>query len=75
MKEKPDVRDLVVADLEERYAKGLQDYGVPLQPYNGRNALWDTYEELLDAALYLRQFIYELDNRNGNNSHGETVGK
>lgn len=60
-KQKPDIRDLVVADLELRFQKGLRDYGVPLRPFNGRSALLDLYEELLDSVCYLRQLIYEED--------------
>lgn len=56
---KPDIRDLVVDDLEIRFQKGLEDYGVPLRPFNGRSPLLDLYEELLDSVLYLRQLIYE----------------
>lgn len=56
------VWDLVVADMKARDAVGLERYGTRLQPHNGRDALWDAYEELLDAAAYIRQRIYEIDN-------------
>lgn len=49
----------VLADMRERDATGRARYGVPLQPHNGRDALVDAYQELLDAAVYLRQHIYE----------------
>lgn len=57
----PQVADLVIADIEERRRKGIAEYGTPLQPFNGRDALWDVYEELLDAVQYLRQHIWERD--------------
>jgi hypothetical protein len=60
---RPHINDLVVRDLESRKAMGMKKYGVPLQPFNGRNAKKDLYEELLDAVLYLRQEMYEQDNK------------
>ena len=51
----------VMADLMERVQKGLDTYGTPLQTDNGRNALQDLYEELLDAAMYIKQKLLELD--------------
>lgn len=58
----PDIKQVVVEDLERRYQQGIQEYGVPLRPHNGRDALWDAYEEALDLVQYLRQAIYERDN-------------
>lgn len=49
------VHDRVADDLYVRRAKGLKEYGRTLQPHNGRDALWDAYEEALDLACYLRQ--------------------
>jgi hypothetical protein len=59
----PAVWDLVVADMRERDATGEARYGVRLQPRNGRDALVDAYQELLDACVYMRQAIYERDGR------------
>jgi hypothetical protein len=53
------VQSLVRADLETRERIGVQRYGTPLQPHNGRDALRDAYEEALDLACYLRQAIEE----------------
>jgi hypothetical protein len=53
------VLPLVEADLRARIAKGASEYGEPLTTRNGRDALWDAYEEALDLALYLRQAIAE----------------
>ena len=50
---------LVVADLVARREVGVAEYGVPLSAGNGRDALVDLYEELLDAVCYLRQALEE----------------
>lgn len=59
---KPYVYSLLLEDLESRYKIGMQRYGKALQPFNGRDALRDAYEEAIDLAFYLRQAIYERDN-------------
>lgn len=66
----PGMHDLVIADWREldgaiwpsiiremqaRRDVGLQRYGQPLQAGNGRDALRDLLEEVLDAAVYARQ--------------------
>lgn len=53
------VLDLVLIDLQERANVGKQRYGVFLETHNGRDALWDAYQEALDLAMYLRQAIEE----------------
>ena len=53
------VWDLVIQDMQERNQVGIQRYGTPLQPFNGRDALVDAYQEALDLAVYLRQAIVE----------------
>ena len=58
----PHIHDQVAADLAQRKTLGTATYGQPLQAHNGRDALWDLYEELLDACTYLRQVISERDN-------------
>ena len=57
------VMDLVVSDLAQRRAKGIETYGKPLRAHNGRDALWDAYEEALDLCCYLRQEIEERKTR------------
>jgi hypothetical protein len=59
----PAIQDLVLTDIEARRTLGIQRYGTALQPFNGRNSLRDAYEEALDLAIYLRQLIYEDENR------------
>lgn len=61
--ELPPVWDLVVTDMLQRDQSGLRKYGTRLQPNNGRDALVDAYQEALDLAVYLRQAIYERDNK------------
>lgn len=53
------VVELVVEDLYLRKQLGIATYGTPLQPHNGRDALQDLYEELLDAACYVKQKLVE----------------
>jgi hypothetical protein len=53
--------DLVIADIKERDAHGLATYGTRLQPFNGRNAAKDKYQELLDAVVYSKQEQIERD--------------
>lgn len=54
-----DITPLVIADLQARTERGIQTYGRALQTQNGRDALWDAYEEALDLCQYLRQRIEE----------------
>jgi hypothetical protein len=51
------VWELVVQDMQQRDNQGRQKYGTPLQASNGRDALVDLYQELLDACVYIRQEI------------------
>lgn len=59
----PAIWELVQVDMKERDAVGRERYGTPLQANNGRDALVDSYQEILDAAVYLRQAIFERDGR------------
>lgn len=61
--EHPAMWPLVVRDMEQRDSVGRKRYGTPLQPFNGRDALRDAYEEALDLCVYLRQALYERDGR------------
>ena len=53
------VHDLVILDFAERKNIGTIRYGTPLQAFNGRSALRDAYEEVLDLTAYLRQVMLE----------------
>lgn len=56
------IQSLVRTDLVEREKVGISRYGTSLQPFNGRDAFRDAYEEALDLACYMRQIIEERDN-------------
>jgi len=56
-----EVISLVMEDLNARAEFGKQKYGTYLTAHNGRDALYDLYQELLDAVMYIRQVIYERD--------------
>jgi hypothetical protein len=55
------VTEQVIADLRARTELGIAKYGRPLETFNGRNALRDLYEELLDGAQYVKQRLLEED--------------
>lgn len=59
----PPIAPLVIQDIYTRAGVGAQKYGTHLQPHNGRSALVDAYQELLDLAQYLRQEIYEREGK------------
>lgn len=49
----------VLADILERAEAGKKKYGHYLETNNGRDALWDAYQEAIDLVMYLRQRILE----------------
>jgi Trm5-related predicted tRNA methylase len=53
----------VCQDIAERQARGLSKYGTTVErnPLDLRQWLQHQYEELLDAAIYCRRAIEELD--------------
>lgn len=55
------VGEAVIRDMEARIALGKERYGTALQTFNGRDALIDAYEEVLDLAMYLKQRLMELE--------------
>lgn len=61
--ENPAVWDLVMKDMADRDKEGYRKYQTRLQPFNGRDALVDAYQETIDAVVYLRQVIYERDKK------------
>lgn len=61
--ENPAIWHIVIMDMLNRDHVGRERYGTALQPHNGRDALSDAYQEVLDAAAYLRQAIYERDGK------------
>jgi hypothetical protein len=59
MPEREPILSYVLHDISERVRVGTEVYGEPLSTHNGRDPLWDAYEEALDLCLYLRQCIAE----------------
>ena len=59
----PAIWDLVVEDMRGRDALGTAKYSQQLKPHDGRDSLIDCYQEILDAAVYLRKAIYERDGK------------
>jgi len=55
----PSIHDLVIKDMEDRKAFGLEKYGTILQACNGRKTAVDLHQELLDAVVYSRSLIEE----------------
>lgn len=53
------INPLVIEDLKQRNAHGEAKYGEGLRAQNGRAALVDAYQEVLDLAQYIRQEIEE----------------
>jgi hypothetical protein len=69
--DRPAIADLVIADIQGRKRIGIERYGVALQPHNGRDALVDLYQELLDGAKYARQKIEELEDHRAEGAAAE----
>lgn len=63
--DRPFVADALKDYIEARKQTGIERYGTPLQPHNGRDALRDAFEEAVDLATYLAQVIIERDGRLG----------
>lgn len=57
-KPSPDV-DKALKLLTDRAKFGYEKYGTYLHPHNGRSALIDLRDELLDAQMYVMQFAME----------------
>lgn len=57
--DQPFIHDTVANEVLARGRLGERRYGTRLQPFNGRRALQDAYEECLDMAVYLRQQLSE----------------
>ena len=54
-----EIREALLKDMRDRDAWGRSKYKVPLQPFNGRDALVDLYQEFLDATAYTMQYRLE----------------
>jgi len=55
----------VIADITQRQRLGLSKYKttVDANPLPLRDWLWHQYEELLDAAIYCRRAVEEIDRK------------
>jgi hypothetical protein len=51
--------DRVADDLEKRISFGEKKYGQRLRTHNGRDAVLDSYQEILDFLNYLMQGVLE----------------
>ena len=58
-----DIESKVISDILRRQAIGLKKYGMSVadNPLPLRDWLQHQYEELLDAAIYCRRAIEEID--------------
>jgi hypothetical protein len=54
-----EILPMVVADLQARAEHGLAKYGTPLRAFDGRTTMVDVYDEILDAAMYVRKELHE----------------
>jgi hypothetical protein len=59
----PAMQDLVIADIDARKQVGIERYGQTLKAFDGRDNLKDIYDELIDAAIYVRKEIYKRDGK------------
>lgn len=53
------VQNILIQALIDRRQHGIRKYGRPLETGNGRDALTDLWEELVDAVSYLTQLRLE----------------
>jgi hypothetical protein len=51
--------DSAVARINAREAVGIERYGQPLQPGNGRDVMRDVWEETVDQVAYLATAVRE----------------
>jgi len=53
------VPEALIEDMKARDQFGRKKYGTPLQPFNGRDAVRDAYQEALDLCVYTKQATME----------------
>ena len=54
-------RVAIAAEVRHRARIGADKYGTRLQPHNGRNALADLLDEIVDGIQYARQHLAEVE--------------
>ncbi len=52
----------VIELFRQRDRTGVERYGTPLGPFNGRDSLWDAIEEECDKIVYMYNAWLEKDN-------------
>jgi hypothetical protein len=52
-------RERIACDVAVRREIGIQRYGTALQPFNGRSAVQDAWEEFIDLGQYIEQIRRE----------------
>lgn len=55
------ITDAVIGDLLARREHGVRKYGTELQSHNGRDAMVEIYQELIDSVVYVKQLLMERD--------------
>jgi len=53
------ILDLVIKDFQDRAEVGKTKYGRYLEAGNGRDAMLDLLQELMDGVMYCRQWLLE----------------
>lgn len=51
----------VLKDFTDRAEAGKLKYGTYLETHNGRDALMDMYQEMIDMVMYAKQALMERD--------------
>src|SRR5271168_875626 len=51
--------EYIAEDTEARIRLGEQKYGTRLKAFNGRDAMLDLYQEVLDGCNYAKQLVIE----------------
>lgn len=57
------IQSLVQYDLRVRSDMGVRKYGTTLKTHNGRSAMMDAYQEVLDAIMYSMQAGMEAESQ------------
>lgn len=53
------IETVLLPAMQQRHDHGVEKYGQPVRRFNGRDALIDLFQELLDALVYTQQEISE----------------
>ena len=61
--------DEIAEDIEARIRLGERKYGTRLKAFNGRDALMDLYQEVLDGINYAQQCVIEGKDEDGGFFH------